>query len=225
MEILAKSDKATKGSSRFDDVQLVYTAEHEQYFFLNMPLLRERADLLSSSSNDGRPTTFILLDQTETIVRSHFLGLLIILKLQKIEPPPEVIETIKLIAASSESPIKLPEDITAQTLVPLSGFLLEFPVSYVPRSDSGTFLCGVALDVYEATIVPEENCGKTNNTRDHTLLKFSSPSHLGRTYDTLAPDSIVEDLDALFRNRLESVSCSWTLRFNHTVITQDRVAL
>ncbi|KAL5482455.1 hypothetical protein ACEPAI_9049 [Sanghuangporus weigelae] len=196
-----------RGSPRFNEVRLAYTAEHEQYFFLNMSLLSERTKRLCSSKEHGRHPTFILLGQYETVI----------------DPPQDVIETVRQVAESPEDPIRLPEGLTPKTLIPLCGFLLEFPVAYVPFStDSEAFLSGVPLDVYECAIFLEED---EKDTKKHILLKFSCPAHLGAAHGMLAPDSIAKDLEQVFRSRLERVSCPWSLRINHTVITQDRVAL
>ncbi|KAL5501774.1 hypothetical protein ACEPAH_9034 [Sanghuangporus vaninii] len=194
-------------SPRFNEVRLAYTAEHQQYFFLNMSLLSERAKYLCNPEEHGKHPTFILLDQEETVI----------------DPPQDVIETVIQVAGSPGNPIRLPESLTPKTLIPLCGFLLEFPVAYVPFStDSEAFLGRVPLDVYECIVFPKE---EDDDTKKHIFLKFSCPAHLGVTHSVLAPDSIVKDLERVFRSRLEQLPCPWSLRIIHTVITQDRVAL
>ncbi|EJC97809.1 uncharacterized protein FOMMEDRAFT_162143 [Fomitiporia mediterranea MF3/22] len=205
-------------SSCFRNVRVIYAAEPQQYLFVNMPMLRDRAQSFhfpsdrdpSEANSPLYDTVFVLLDRTEVLI----------------PPPSEVIQIVKQIAESSEDPISLPEILTTKILVPLSGFLLEYPVAYVPSSEtSSNFLGGVPLDVYECTIdLKGTHSGET--VREHTLLKFSCPAHLAATCTTLEPTRVIGELELRFRDRLTNTTDrSSSLKVTHSVVTQDRMAL
>ncbi|KAI5121088.1 hypothetical protein M0805_008601 [Coniferiporia weirii] len=203
----------------FQDVTLVFTREYEQYFFLNMPLLRARAKALDPPGTTPQTSaagsellcipSFIQLGTQESLIT----------------PAPDFISLVRGISEGRNDILTLPDDLTTLTLIPLSGFLLEYAVAYVPASpDQTIFLGGVPLDVYECTLLTKQPCAKGVPTR-HTLLKFSCPAHLGGSCTSLRPDAIVARLNELFRIRLDKAGCDWPIRTTHSVVTQDRVAL
>lgn len=58
-------------------------------------------------------------------------------------------------------------DLDAIDMIPLAGFLLEYPYAYVVSTTDGPFLSGVNLSVYECTV---HLCGKWT-----PVVKFSVP--------------------------------------------------
>jgi hypothetical protein len=110
-------------------------------------------------------------------------------------------------------------------LVPLAGFLLEYPIAYIPASSGQmSFLSGVPLDVYACMIdlgIPFY--------KEHTLIKFSCPSQLGAEYPHLSPGIMAQRIRERFMPRLKKMDHTFCkaidIRVKHEVITQDRVAL
>jgi hypothetical protein len=127
-----------------------------------------------------------------------------------------------LLATRSYLPtsITLPTDLTPETTVPLAALLLEYPVAYVPSSNSQVpFLNNVQLDVYECIL-------DIDNDQSHLLLKFSCPSHLAEAHpDRLGSSHIIEYLRGNFEDRFEKSVPGATLCITHSRETKDRLAL
>lgn len=112
----------------------------------------------------------------------------------------------------------LPANPTSDTLIPLAGYLLEYPISYVPISNTQTdYLAGVELDVYECFVL-------TTNGR-HTLLKFSCPTAVGLKELAFGTESMVAKLELVYGERIESLNQGWKIEMYHERTTLDRVAL
>lgn len=115
--------------------------------------------------------------------------------------------------------ITLPTGLAPETTVPLAALLLEYPVAYVPLDIQVPFLDNVQLDVYECTLV-------TENDQTHSLVKFSCPSNLTEAYpDGLGASHIVAYLRGNFEDRLKRSVQGATLRITHSRETKDRLAL
>lgn len=116
--------------------------------------------------------------------------------------------------------VTLPVDLTPAVTVPLAAVLLEYPVAYVPPPDLlQSFLSNIPLDVYEYTLV-------TDNDQGHLLLKFSCPSILAEAYpDCLGSSHIIAYLTRNFEERLKRSIPRATLRIAHSCETKDRLAL
>jgi hypothetical protein len=113
---------------------------------------------------------------------------------------------------------RLPPDLDLGILVPLAGFLLEYPAVYVPSAEQTTFLSGVPLDVYECNLVG-------SGDERHVLLKFSCPHHLGVQHPQVAPPALMRFLYDRFTPQLGLVAGGMVLTVNHNIQTHDRVAL
>lgn len=120
-----------------------------------------------------------------------------------------------------------------ESLVPLAGLLLDYEVAYVPASpDSASSLKGILLDVYTVELLaPEMAVTLTRSgtpvmipTR-HTVLKFSCPSVGFHMSDLLSPENVNRRLDLKFRERLDSVGCSWAIRVTHEIVKREGIAL
>ncbi|PAV17116.1 hypothetical protein PNOK_0718000 [Pyrrhoderma noxium] len=221
-------------TTAFDDVRIVYSKKAQQYFFININLLKR---LLATLDRDASTTQDSSNTNTKFVLLTEHV--------QIIPPPHEVITAAKHIAeattatsssSNSKEPltIPLPEDLSTSSLIALAGFLLEYPVVYVPPSPSHdrdydlerdhdhdqdqyqtTSLNGVPLDLYQYTLVRNSNSNsniksrpkeqETHNTHTHTLLKFSSIASLSTTNPSLKPEHMIKSLDLLFRDRLSGV--------------------
>lgn len=126
--------------------------------------------------------------------------------------------------SEAERHITLPCDLTARTLVPLAGFLLDYPVCYVPASDDQTvFLSGVSLDLYECVLVNERNPAST--PIQHPLFKFTCPASLGDRHRDLNRHPILDALKRSLTTRLVTLSSPFSLKIIHDTVILDRVAL
>ena len=117
--------------------------------------------------------------------------------------PQAVHETpTQLQALPSNEVYTLPAQLTPEVLVPLSGFLLEYPVSYVPISAEQTiFLSDVPLDLFECVIfIPKTHSkAKIDEYDEHVMFKFSCPTGLP---EKLSTQSIKDRLQTHFSERL-----------------------
>lgn len=126
--------------------------------------------------------------------------------------------------SEAERHITLPCDLTARTLVPLAGFLLDYPVCYVPASDDQTvFLSGVSLDLYDCVLVNERN--PASIPVQHPLFKFTCPASLGDRHRDLNRHSILDALKRSLTTRLVTLSSPFSLKIIHDTVILDRVAL
>lgn len=154
------------------------------------------------------------------------------MNLFQVELPSLLVQTALDIAQcfqeSGSDVYHLPDNLGIQTLIPLAGLLLEYPVVYIPTSDDqSVFLPGVALDVYQCIMSLDCMHGleKHKGLKGHPLLKFSCPASFGETKCSFAPSNMKAYVEALFRARLHSIEDSWFLEITHSIITLDRVAL
>lgn len=126
--------------------------------------------------------------------------------------------------SEAEKHITLPCNLTARTLVPLAGFLLDYPVCYIPASDDQTiFLSGVSLDLYECVLVNERK--PTSISAQHPLFKFTCPASLGDRHRDLNRHSILDALKRNLTSRLVTLSSPFSLKITHDTVILDRVAL
>ncbi|KAF9463061.1 hypothetical protein BDZ94DRAFT_1322142 [Collybia nuda] len=145
-------------------------------------------------------------------------------------PPAGVISILKSLVDEFANVLSLPvsktlpKTFSQDISVPLAAVLIEYPVAYVPMlSDQAPFLTGVNLDVYECVLTSD---GSLQSSNPHTLLKFSSPSQLGKEHpDLLGPSHMIESLIAKFQPRVHKISSDTKLVVRQTVEIVDRVAL
>lgn len=121
--------------------------------------------------------------------------------------------------------LPLPQGLTQDVLVPLAGFLLEFPVAYVVPSEqqASGFLGDVPLDVYECDVLRGNNAHASSET--HVLFQFSCPCNVGLDHEELSLGAMSRRVCERFASRLDSLGANATLKVKHYIVTQDRVAL
>ncbi|KII90602.1 hypothetical protein PLICRDRAFT_52328 [Plicaturopsis crispa FD-325 SS-3] len=218
--LVVKLRQSEKGifSSRFKQLIQVHDLESEQSFLANAPMLMAISDSLQYQSIvQGEPsvpsdnslwTRFVVLD-----VEPHLIQ----------RPPHALFSAVQGVCenwrASQMPSYALPSGLDQQTLVPLAGVLLGYPVAYVPVSASQTaFLPGALLDVYECILVHLQG-------RRHTLLKFSCPSSVALENPSLAPAALVASITHVFKSRLADLNAGIDLKVLHHTAAFDRVAL
>lgn len=110
-------------------------------------------------------------------------------------------------------------------MVAFTACILEFPVAYVPTTnDSGGFLGGVPLDVYECALEPDTS-SEINLPDKHVMLKFSCPQSVASARPELQPEVVERLLRARFTPRLRDATFPGRLVVRHSTETLDRVAL
>ena len=141
----------------------------------------------------------------------------------KVPMPIELSDVLRQLTASLDEQstiIPLPTGLTPQVLVPLAGFLLEYPVSYVPTSaDQAIFLSSTPLNIFECIIFLPGDLAYS----EHIMFKFSCPAqaNLDRR---LNPGFISETLQSRFTERLKDIEGS-RIEVRHHVETLGNVAL
>ena len=131
--------------------------------------------------------------------------------------------------------------------VPLAAILLDYSIAYVPDSDSNSAsgatdsFSSVPVDFYECILsfrnVEEQddhldssnkglNQRHDNQEQSCTIMKFSCPAILSDTHPELKSDRILEQLNALFAQRLQTLGDPSLLQVNayKTTHTLDRLA-
>ncbi|OBZ71347.1 hypothetical protein A0H81_08448 [Grifola frondosa] len=206
--------------AEFQDIVLVHEPNSQGIFFVNIKLLRlpsgpdSYSDLLSGRA-DYAWTSFILLSQQPTLLESM---------------PPHLTSLLMQLCSLKDSSSPLPPSVTlslSQPLqitetVPFAGFILEYPVAYVPTSaDQTSFLAGVPLDVYECVLLDPDCTGE----EEHTMLKFSCPCTVGAAQESLSPSRLPEILQSHFEPRLKYAGFLGSLVVRHHTETLARVAL
>ncbi|KAF8517431.1 hypothetical protein BU17DRAFT_49899 [Hysterangium stoloniferum] len=99
--------------------------------------------------------------------------------------------------------------------IALAGFLLEYPVSYLPDPDPNnkSLLSNIALDVFECSIAFLQT--------SHVFMRFSRPASLAPLAGVLA-----NMLQERFHNRIYAAGIEeMTIDISHRTVTMDRVAL
>jgi hypothetical protein len=110
-------------------------------------------------------------------------------------------------------------------LIPFTGFILDYPVAYVPTTaQQTTFLGGVPLDVYECAVTSVLTEGD-HRPRRHSLMKFSCPQNLRLVESWLSPEMMMRKLEVLFRTERVMKKHDLVLDVAHHKETHDRVAL
>lgn len=193
-------------SQLFGDVFLLSVPMHMQTFFVRRTVLLEYT-LLNFPS-------FVLLDQNLTVSLSEPDGLRDILLNWNCE-----------ILRHGGLSYSLPDDLTQESLIPLAGVLLDYPVAYVPVSvHQSTFLDGEPLDVYEVAVDnPSRDFSSTPVTSEFVFIKFSCPRRVGEKDSSLSPSCLLLLLKHKFGFRLENIGASVSIR--HYTEKLDRVAL
>ncbi len=157
----------------------------------------------------------------------------------------------QLQSASTSFPLTLTLPAISPALsVPLAAILLDYSIAYVPDSDSDSApsaadaLSGAPLDFYEC-VLSFRNLEERDKLHDHlysqkirskqrqdnqeqscTIMKFSCPAILSDTHFELKSDRIIEQLNALSAQRLQSLNDPSLLRVSvyKTTHTLDRLA-
>ncbi|KAL0961112.1 hypothetical protein HGRIS_006089 [Hohenbuehelia grisea] len=205
-----------KEFSIFNNVLLLHDESAEQVFFVNTPLLRQRACLLGiTRSLCDNSVHFLRLADTPILlpdVPDELRALVSVLIAQLPETSTDHSNTA---AVALPLALALPSvACTPQTLVPLAGIILEYPLAYVPADNPSpgtstqTFLAGEPVDVYRCLL---KATGTSHNDRDasspsvlpHSLLQFSCPASAGEMHPCLAPERLIACLGAHFTARLE----------------------
>ncbi|GAA6047137.1 hypothetical protein JCM3770_006919 [Rhodotorula araucariae] len=148
-----------------------------------------------------------------------------------LEAPPPAFNTLVAQLTPARDPgflsLSLPNPDTPQDLVPLVGFLLDYPVAYsVGASEDGrNCLGGVELCVVEATLVGA-------STTRQRLLSFSYPISLTLCADSrLDPDNIVSTLRSKLGARLAAAQEIYAellgavIEVDRRTVVLDQVAL
>ena len=135
--------------------------------------------------------------------------------------PQGVLQQLDYISSYTQDRIiSMPDTLTTVELIPLIGFLLEYPVAYIPESrEQRDFLSGVPLDIYKCFIT---NSNSNDPQGVTPLLKFSCPVDIT---PSLSPSVLMNNLKDRVTARLSPLDRGCTVLVNHEVREFDRVAL
>ncbi|KAJ8080552.1 hypothetical protein PM082_017386 [Marasmius tenuissimus] len=224
--------------SAFERVAHIYDPSSEQSFFVNVSLLLSRSQAILSGSSvesseesnvdqtiyvslasDGSPNPKISSIPQEIVAVLRHLAIAMQIRHTSVD------------TASDECPstIALPTELLFDVMVPLAGFILEYPVALSPTpvsgSDMSAFLSQVPLHVYECALDLDTD---TAGSRRHLLMKFSIPSVLASVHPFIfSPSIVTSKLETKLKSRLEQAFSgsvpSLTVVYN--TVTLDRVAL
>ncbi|KAH9936367.1 uncharacterized protein B0H18DRAFT_321419 [Fomitopsis serialis] len=207
-----------------EDVIILHEPISDQLFFVNFALLEARCARIPGLGDHPRRQDdphgwpfFVQLSEVPTLV----------------EFPTLIASLLREVCARGEKsaglsrPIALTitQPLDVVDLVPLAAALLEYPVAYVPAdADQTAFLTGVPLDVYDCVVSfigASDDEAHPEDAREHTLLKFSSPSCLSEQSTGLLPAKVMEALRDRFGPRLNAAEGQWSLacgtRRRHTI--------
>lgn len=122
-----------------------------------------------------------------------------------------------------EVSLRLPPNLSMVTLIPLAAVLLDYPIAYVPESESQTsFLSGTPLVVYRCRLVGKPQ-GDEDNDKQHVLLQFSCPVSLENSM--VSTRKTVSFLEHTFQPRVAQILSKYVLHVDYEHVALDRVAL
>ncbi|KAF9516437.1 hypothetical protein BS47DRAFT_1340768 [Hydnum rufescens UP504] len=210
-------------SSLFQDVFLIYEPSSLQSFILNATVFRK-----NRGESSAPWTTYVQISEPVRVAT----------------PPqgvPILLDHISRHVTEFHGPLPthliLPST-SLEVMVPLTGYLLEYPVSYIPSMDTsgttvdGGFLCGVPLSVFRATLVrrsgPNQNKYNPTAFRSQPIIQFSCPAVLNGQVAELDPASILQRIQNRWKKRITGHASSllWDeIRVSVERKTLDRVVL
>ncbi|GAA5922590.1 uncharacterized protein JCM15063_003355 [Sporobolomyces koalae] len=190
---------------RQDDRSLltVHEPESGQTVVINRDILAQR--------KSSRQSIFVEVGGTEPVV---------------LDEPPNAIESLldqilHTSALDSFMRLSLPYTATPRSLIPLVGYLLDYPVAYcLDLSPDGRNCLGACeLVLVEAVLLDGDD--------ESHLLSFSYPALLHKADQALDPTNVCAQLESELVSRLKKTSMSdrCSIQVAHRSITLDQVAL
>ncbi|KAI8994134.1 hypothetical protein BD414DRAFT_274381 [Trametes punicea] len=118
-------------------------------------------------------------------------------------------------------------DLNTGTLVAFAACVLDFPVAYVPTSDSDTaYLAGAPLDVYQCVLEADPIATtRFELPNKHVVIKFSCPQNIAQTDEELHPEALVSRLETQLGDRMQAAGFPGRVTVRHSTETLDRVGL
>ncbi|KAF7768051.1 hypothetical protein Agabi119p4_7294 [Agaricus bisporus var. burnettii] len=205
-------------SDHFKDIIHVYDPDSNQSFFINKPLFLVKVkDLFDNENISCYPVFIYLPDNAEPR------------KLRTVPTPlTEVLRyLLKNLTTNQDSipevSLRLPPNLSMVTSIPLAAVLLDYPIAYVPESESQTsFLSGTPLVVYRCRLVGKSQGGEDND-KQHVLLQFSCPVSLENSM--VSTRKTVSFLEHTFQPRVAQILSKYVLHVDYEHVAPDRVAL
>jgi len=200
--------------SYFEDVTLWHDPSSAQSFIVNASLFRViYEDLLQRRCrpcSERSWTTFILLNDPPTLLQQAPENIL------------PILEDIYIRILGNPTSLVSSQELTQEHMIPIAAILLEYPAAYVPTSiDQTEFLRMELLTVYEGNIIH----ANTENSKHHTLLKFSCPNVIGSENIELSPQRLIDRMKARFVPRLQKIDDKLSMGIRFFTERHDRLAL
>ncbi|KAK1229890.1 hypothetical protein PQX77_007062 [Marasmius sp. AFHP31] len=222
----------------FERVAHIYDPSSEQSFCVNVSLLLSRSQSILSGSSvetseerDADQTIYVsLASDGSSSPKISSIPQEIVAVLRHLVIAMQIRHT-SVDTAPHERPstMALPTELRFDVMVPLAGFILEYPVALSPTpisgSDMSAFLSQVPLHVYECAL---DLGTDTAGSRRHLLMKFSIPSVLASVHPSdLSPSIVTSKLETKLNSRLEQAfpGSVPSLTVVYNTVTLDRVAL